>query len=156
MVEFALVAPLLVLALALAFQIAFLAYAKIIATNAAQEAARSAAVHTNASAGIIHRRRSQAVANVIRVRCQEVMPFLGEDAVTWTIDPEQEGNPDDDARENRVVRVVITVRVPNVTMVYPRPITVQGFGLAYLEPWPGPFLEPTVDIAPASGGGGSW
>ena len=104
-VEFMLTLPVLIFAIALALQMSMFAYAKIIASNAALEAARSAAVHEDPTAGVIRRSRKQAVENVVRVRCRELFPFTQqEDAVTVEVSPEAEGDVIEQAKYNAMPR----------------------------------------------------
>ena len=178
--EFALVAPLLLLTLGFALQFMLYGYARIVATNAAQEAARSAAVHSGSAPshgaighGALYRPRSQAVENVVRVRCREVLPFARHDeAVRVSIDSvgvaagsaatvtsygaSIESNFKADAQASRMVRVTVEINVPNVLLGFSQDkvFWAKGVGLAYIEPWPGrPALggeQERADIAPAN------
>lgn len=161
--EFLLVMLILIPMLAMAMQAIVYLYAQLIAANAAQEAARSAAVHVGDGAGFIHRSRQTAVENVVRVRCRELFPFTrSEEDVQVTVSPASGGDP----RANEMVAVTVTIRVPSepFRLVSKSNLYATATGRAFIEPWGGP--EPGTLGAPASdypvrnagggGGGGAW
>jgi len=161
-VEFMLSMLILIPLMMMAFQAILYFYAWILAANAAQEAARSAAVHFADSGGsgkavnalsltdasitgtrlssLFERTPDQAVQNVLRVRCRELFPFTSsEEDVTYKISLQDvPGFP-----QSKMVEVRVTIRVPTepFRLVTNRDLYATASGRAFIEPWAGPELH---------------
>jgi Flp pilus assembly protein TadG len=140
MLEAAIVLPILVLVAVGFVELMGLVWAKMIITNAAFEAARSAAVHIETDpkkeAATWIRTRKDAVEMIAQVRCKETLGITAKTRVV-AISPDEGGDPG-----NNMVTVTLEVDVPLAIPLGPlRSVTMQAAGKAPLEPYYGISLD---------------